>query len=920
MTRRGAAVLISLALLLSLIVIVVDVNPPAEAAVITVDDSGGADYTTIQQAIDNASSRDTVYVFIGTYFENVIVNKTINLTGENKETTIIDGRGSGSVVTVLANWVNMSGFSVANGTYGIRVISSGNSTITHNTITNHTGPGYGFGIYLDSSSNNFIANNTVANITGSSESYGIRLDYSSNNTIINNSVSNSDIGIVLLGSTSNTVINNNASKNELGILLLGSTSNTVTNNNVSKNYNGIRLQASFSNTITNNTISSNNDYGILLISSASNTITNNELKGNGIIISGSLLEQWNTHIIDTSNTVNGKNVYYFKNQSGGSIPPDAGQVILANCTNVMIENQNVSDCSVGIQLGFSSNNTIANNSASSNSWYGIYLFKSNANSITNNTASMNNYYGLYLFFSTRNNITNNTASSNNWHGIWLFGSPSNTLSDNNASSNDYHGIYLDGSGGNIITNNIVSLNSRHGIYLYESGSSRISNNTASSNWYGIFIESFIGNTIESNTVSNNLCGIAIWKSGYHTIINNTAYSNNGYGISLGESSGNTLTNNEMVNDGIYISGYWLWLWNSHIIDTTNTVNGKPVHYWKNQTGGTVPLGAGQVILANCTNVIVENQNVSDGSDGILLGFSSNNTIANNTASNNFRGIYLYRSSSNTIVNNTATSNNYYGIYIEGLVSSDNSIYHNNFISNTNQAYDNTNTNNQWDNGYPSGGNYWSDYSGVDNFKGPNQDIPGSDGIGDTPYVIDVNSQDNYPLMNPFTNRTFDNYTVLKQGWNLISIPLVQMDQDLETVLQMIEGYYDAVQWYNNSDLNDPWKHHRVGKPLGNDLFEPNESIGFWIHITRPGDTIFLYNGTQPTSNQSIPLHPGWNMVGYPSLTNRNRTAGLNNLAFGVEVDTIWSHNATTQTWEEIGPGDDFELGKGYWVHATQDCE
>jgi uncharacterized protein (DUF2141 family) len=59
--------------------------------------------------------------------------------------------------------------------------------------------------------------------------------------------------------------------------------------------------------------------------------------------------------------------------------------------------------------------------------------------------------------------------------------------------------------------------------------------------------------------------------------------------------------------------------------------------------------------------------------------------------------------------------------------------------------------NIWDDGYPSGGNYWSDYGGTDDKSGPNQDQPGSDGIGDTPYIIDENSEDNYPLINPWSS-------------------------------------------------------------------------------------------------------------------------------------------------------------------------
>jgi hypothetical protein len=56
----------------------------------------------------------------------------------------------------------------------------------------------------------------------------------------------------------------------------------------------------------------------------------------------------------------------------------------------------------------------------------------------------------------------------------------------------------------------------------------------------------------------------------------------------------------------------------------------------------------------------------------------------------------------------------------------------------------------WDDSYPSGGNYWSDYIDVDVYHGVSQNIAGSDGIGDTPYVIDANNIDHYPLMSPWT--------------------------------------------------------------------------------------------------------------------------------------------------------------------------
>ncbi|MCK5724555.1 MAG: hypothetical protein KAI84_18620, partial [Gammaproteobacteria bacterium] len=98
-----------------------------------------------------------------------------------------------------------------------------------------------------------------------------------------------------------------------------------------------------------------------------------------------------------------------------------------------------------------------------------------------------------------------------------------------------------------------------------------------------------------------------------------------------------------------------------------------------------------------------------------------------------------------ILTSTFNNNSNYGIYSSG--SNNIRVYYNNFINNTNQAYNSGS--NQWDNGYPSGGNYWNDYTGIDIFGGPNQDLKGNDGIGDIAYSISGGgSIDRYPLMQP----------------------------------------------------------------------------------------------------------------------------------------------------------------------------
>jgi parallel beta-helix repeat protein len=128
----------------------------------------------------------------------------------------------------------------------------------------------------------------------------------------------------------------------------------------------------------------------------------------------------------------------------------------------------------------------------------------------------------------------------------------------------------------------------------------------------------------------------------------------------------------------------------------------------------------------------------------LFRFSYNNTISRNNITNNSNGIGLVDSGRNCIFGNSIKGNH---LGVEFYRSSGNLLYHNNFV-NPSQIRTFM-SENVWDDGYPSGGNYWSDYTGVDLHSGPYQNEPGYDWIGDSPYVIDENDQDSYPLMYPF---------------------------------------------------------------------------------------------------------------------------------------------------------------------------
>jgi parallel beta-helix repeat protein len=155
---------------------------------------------------------------------------------------------------------------------------------------------------------------------------------------------------------------------------------------------------------------------------------------------------------------------------------------------------------------------------------------------------------------------------------------------------------------------------------------------------------------------------------------------------------------------------------------------------------------GVLLYLSSSNTISVNNIIANNETGISLPSSSYNSISrNNIAANPNYGVFLHSSNYNSISGNNITAS-WAGVFL-GSSSAGNSIFHNNFADNRVHAYTDGGSPSMWDDGYPSGGNYWSGYSGVDLLSGPYQNETGSDGIGDWSYVIDGNNRDNYPVMN-----------------------------------------------------------------------------------------------------------------------------------------------------------------------------
>jgi parallel beta-helix repeat protein len=242
-------------------------NPIRSGKTLYVGGTGEGNYTTIQGAIDNATDGDTVFVYSGFYDENIRVKKTLQLIGENRNATVIDGGYRGDVVKLTADRVTVTGFTIRNG----------GSTF-----------GYAGGILLDTSSNSVISNNIIID----NGLYGIWVleNKSSYTTISNNIISGNGeegrggLNIWLYQSSHNNISHNIIEKGEgygLAICYWSTHTNVTGNIIVDNRLEGIKSRYCYDNKIYKNTIKNNSYFGIrILNASANNIIENNNFIDN----------------------------------------------------------------------------------------------------------------------------------------------------------------------------------------------------------------------------------------------------------------------------------------------------------------------------------------------------------------------------------------------------------------------------------------------------------------------------------------------------------------------------------------------------------------------------------------------------------------------------------------------------------------
>ncbi len=492
-------------------------------------------------------------------------------------------------------------------------------------------------------------NITVKNLTVKNCSTGVYLySYVSGVTLTNNTIKdNRYVGISISANVTNGNFTGNTITNNLGpgiTVSSNSTNNIFSGNTISGNGNytttskmpGVDINSPF-NTFTNNTINDNWDSGIKIgptgyVTITSNTINNNRNagiyfnNGNGTVVQNNTIAENDLHDIYLNATFVSHCSQTITNNTGSGGRPigffnTAGTISGGNYSQLIV-------CGVS---GANVNNVSIEGSATKRN-NGFYLLKSNHSNLSAIT-SQGNKSGIYLLNSDYNNLSELSPLENNNAGILLENSHNNIISDNNINGNE-DGLYLNKSNNNTLENNEVHDNNYNGILLNNSVGNTLRNNNA------------YENAILS-TKENDNYGLALLfdqsfpNLGNNTLTGNIISNNNGYNFALFSWSTTALRNN---------------------IDTSNTVDGKPIYYLTDANGLTIDesSNAGTVYCINCTNIVVKNLNLKDNLAGVYLHRGVNCRVENIKAENNNINIYGQYSSQNSFLKNT-TNGGYYGI-------------------------------------------------------------------------------------------------------------------------------------------------------------------------------------------------------------------------------------------------------------------
>ncbi len=488
---RKSSLIVAAIVLMSTLLVGLTLLPGARATTLYVGGGGPGNYTMIQEAIDDASPGDTVFVYNGTYEENLAIGKPISLVGEGRDVTTVVGPGYGDTVSVTADSVNITHLtikgenSVIGGESLIALENVNDCLIAHNDLWNYMYGGLARIINLENSHDNTIKGNLIW-----SSHYGIRMSDSNHNSIIEN---------IIYGNRGD------------GIALYGSSDNWIENNSFS--FNG---------------------FSISIGASLNTTLAGNAFHSEGIVIEGDSIPHFTTHTIPTDNLVNGRPIRYFKDCAGLDIMGNPiGQLVVANCTGVAVSGVHIDDTSVGIQMAFVNDVAIVDTNVSE-STFGIQFVYSSDLTLESNDV-WNHGIGILVWYSSHAIIANNSVKTDRpesfqWgQGVYPFRSSHIVISGNEISRSG-EAIYVQRSGNVTILHNELHWNGGEGVRSW------VSENV----------------TVERNNISNNGLGIRLFYSDRYRIFHNNIVNN---AIQARDDEADNLWDDDYPSGGNYWSDY-----------------------------------------------------------------------------------------------------------------------------------------------------------------------------------------------------------------------------------------------------------------------------------------------------------------------------------------------------------------------------
>ena len=606
-------------------------------------------FPTINEAVTNAVDGQAIFVRAGNYNESVVIAKPLWLIGENQ--TVIDAHSLGADIIIQCNNVNLTGFMLQNTP----------TPATGTWIEQWQGIGTSKQLscveIVNSSSCNIYSNRLSHGFTG------VNLAYASENNIVMNYFESDGSGWLGGGTLA---MNGN------GIVADSSENNQIANNTFI--HCGITIEnASNSNWITNNVINGSGK-AIAIDSSQNNWFRNNTLNHNmySFEVVGSAVSDYQQDV-DSSNTIEGKPVYYWIGSTNGVVPSDAAYIALVNCRNIAVEKPVLSMSSKSVLLVNTTGSTVKGcmlqpiaddllkEYATPMPPLHIMLFNSQNNILADNQAT------IWVNSSSSNYFTHNTGR---FHFYYSDNNQiiSNDIREVDFASCDWAGVELVRSNGNLVKQNLITENYGPGVLITDGSSN---------------------NQVIENQILGNIGGIMVCaKIGhlYHapSIGDPTMPSNN---IIFG----NTLTGNQ--NQGIFESGYCTQI-------TRNILN---------QNGNCA------LQLSNSQNTFI----IGNVIYGLWFGDMGNNTRNVQVIANNITFNKPHRQ---------------YAVWL--LTAYPATFYYNNFFGPINFSHFAGNYRNStvsdavsciWDDG--SRGNYWSSYSDVDDDGNGVGDTPFSLGFG-----------------------------------------------------------------------------------------------------------------------------------------------------------------------------------------------